>query len=63
MTDDDPEERAKSERQAQISADLRRRIRPVCPRMPGELFLEMIESMAAIQLKYELHDDPAEDGR
>jgi hypothetical protein len=31
-----------------------RRIRPICSDMPDELFLELIERMAAVQLKYEL---------
>jgi hypothetical protein len=47
-------ERACSERLGIIRRDLLRRIRPVCSRMPQDLFLELIESMAAIQLKYEL---------
>jgi hypothetical protein len=32
------------------------RIRPVCRDMAHDLFLEMVESMAAIQLKYELRN-------
>jgi hypothetical protein len=47
-------ERARSERLGVIRGDLLRRIRPVCSRMPQDLFLELVESMAAIQLKYEL---------
>ena len=47
-------ERARSERLGIIRSELLQRIRPVCSRMPQDLFLEMVESMAAIQLKYEL---------
>lgn len=47
-------ERACSERLTIIRSELLRRIRPVCTRMPQDLFLELVESMAAIQLKYEL---------
>jgi hypothetical protein len=47
-------ERASSERLRIIRGELMRRIRPVCSRMPQDLFLELVESMAAIQLKYEL---------
>ena len=47
-------ERARTERLSIIRGDLLQRIRPVCSRMPQDLFLEMVESMAAIQLKYEL---------
>ena len=47
-------ERARSERLSVIRDELLQRIRPVCSRMPQDLFLEMVESMAAIQLKYEL---------
>lgn len=37
-----------------IRKDLILRIRPICMEMPDELFFELIESMAAVQLKYEL---------
>jgi hypothetical protein len=47
-------ERARSERLGAIRGELLQRIRPICSRMPQDLFLEMVESMAAIQLKYEL---------
>jgi hypothetical protein len=47
-------ERACSERLGIIRSDLLRRLRPVCSRMPQDLFLELVDSMAAIQLKYEL---------
>jgi len=47
-------QRARDERLEAISGELRRRIRPVCADMPEELFFEMIDRMAAIQLKYEL---------
>jgi hypothetical protein len=54
-------ERARTERLSVIRGELLQRIRPVCSRMPQDLFLEMVESMAAIQLKYELRTSP--DGR
>ena len=44
-----------------IRAELVRRIRPVCADMPDDLFLELIESMAALQLKYELKEAVAGD--
>jgi hypothetical protein len=59
MTGHETGQRARDERLDAISAELRRRIRPVCAQMPEELFFEMIEGMAAIQLKYELLGDPA----
>jgi hypothetical protein len=45
--------RAAAERLSAIRAELLQRLRPVCGGMPQELFADMIESMAAIQLKYE----------
>ena len=51
-------QRARDERLETIRAELRDRIRPVCPEMPEEIFLEMVDGMAAIQLKYELLEDP-----
>jgi hypothetical protein len=56
MTGHDVGQRARDERLDIINAELRRRIRPVCPNMPEELFFEMIDRMAAIQLKYELRE-------
>jgi hypothetical protein len=47
-------DRARSERLGVIRNELLERIRPVCSRMPQDLFLELVDSMAAIQLKYEL---------
>ena len=47
-------DRARAERLGTIRAELLERIRSVCRDMPHDLFLEMVESMAAIQLKYEL---------
>jgi hypothetical protein len=47
-------DRARTERLGAIRAELLERIRSVCRDMPQDLFLEMVESMAAIQLKYEL---------
>ena len=58
MTDQEMGQRARDERLEVISTELRQRIRPVCADMPEELFFEMIERMAAIQLKYELLEDP-----
>lgn len=46
--------RAQDRRLDAIRQELIRRIRPVCPDMADEFFLDLIESMAAIQLKYEL---------
>ena len=51
-------DRARAERLAIIRDELLHRIRPICESMPDELFLEMVESMAALQLKYELSDAP-----
>ena len=48
--------RAQGERLDAIREELVRRIRPVCAEMPDELFFELIERMAAIQLKYELEE-------
>jgi hypothetical protein len=49
-------DRARAERLGVIRAELLHRIRPLCRDMPDEIFLEMIESMASLQLKYELRD-------
>jgi hypothetical protein len=49
-------DRARSERLGSIRTELLSRIRPVCREMPQDLFLELVESMAAIQLKYELRN-------
>jgi hypothetical protein len=49
-------DRARAERLGVIRDELLPRIRPLCGTMPDELFLEMVESMAALQLKYELRD-------
>lgn len=50
----DVSDRARTDRLGAIRAELLERIRPVCGNMPHDLFLEMVESMATIQLKYEL---------
>ena len=50
----DVNDRARFDRLEVIRAQLMERLRPICGEMPQELFLEMVESMAAIQLKYEL---------
>jgi hypothetical protein len=57
MTDHEMGQRAREERLEVIRGELRTRIRPVCRDMPEELFFEMIDRMAAIQLKYELLED------
>jgi hypothetical protein len=57
MTDQEMGQRAREERLEDIRTELRRRIRSVCRDMPEELFFEMIDRMAAIQLKYELLED------
>ena len=58
LTMDNPEisGRARTERLGVIRAELLRRIRPVCTDMPDELFLELVDAMAAVQLKYEMHE-------
>jgi hypothetical protein len=54
MTNSSITERARTQRLSIIRGELLQRIRPICSGMPQDLFLEMVESMAAIQLKYEL---------
>jgi len=54
MTTTQIADRARADRLGVIRGELLRRIRPICSRMPQDLFIEMVESMAAIQLKYEL---------
>jgi hypothetical protein len=54
MVHTDITDRARTDRLGAIRAELLVRIRPVCREMPQETFLELVESMAAIQLKYEL---------
>jgi hypothetical protein len=56
LTYTDISDRARSERLGAIRAELLVRIRVVCRDMPQDLFLEMVESMAALQLKYELRN-------
>jgi hypothetical protein len=62
MTDQEMGQRARDERLEVICTELRERIRPVCPDMPEMLFFEMIDRMAAIQLKYELLDEHPSSG-
>ncbi|MEO8619538.1 MAG: hypothetical protein ABI625_00655 [bacterium] len=57
MTGHELGQRARDQRLELISASLRKRIRPACADMPEELFFEMIDRMATIQLKYELRDE------
>lgn len=54
MTHDKAGARAQEERLRAVRADLLVRLRPVCSAMPNDIFLEMVESMTAIQVKYEL---------
>lgn len=56
MTQKEIGDRARADRLEAIRAELVQRIRPLCGDMPDDVFLEMVESMAAVQLKYELHD-------
>lgn len=56
MSHRDISERARAERLEVIRTELIERIRPICGGMPQELFLEMIDGMASIQLKYELRN-------
>jgi len=49
-------ERARSDRLRVIRDELLRRIRPACAGMPQDMFLELVDSMAAMQLKYELRE-------
>ena len=59
MSGDDLEQRAREDRLAIITGELRRRIIVVCSDMPPDMFSELIDNMAAIQLKYELLDKTA----
>jgi hypothetical protein len=56
MLDKEITGRASAGRLRLIRADLLVRLRPVCTAMPNDIFLELIEAMAAVQLKYELHE-------
>ncbi|MDB4886785.1 MAG: hypothetical protein JWN79_2223 [Gemmatimonadetes bacterium] len=56
MVDHHITERARTERLSQIQGELLRRIRPVCLDMPDDLFMELVDAMAAVQLKYEMHE-------
>jgi hypothetical protein len=55
------EQNARRLRREVIIAELRDRIRPVCESIPEDLFLELIDRMAEIQLKYELLEQRARD--
>jgi hypothetical protein len=59
MTQQDIGARARAERLETIREELVQRVRPLCAAMPDDLFLEMIETMAALQLKYELQGHSA----
>ena len=45
-----------------IEAELRRRLRSSCAQMPDDQFQELIERMAALQLKYEMRSDDDDSG-
>lgn len=45
---------ARAMRLERIEAELRRRLRSSCAEMPDDQFQELVERMAALQLKYEL---------
>lgn len=51
-------ERARAERLELIRRDLVRRIRPLCHDMPDDIFMELVDSMATVQLKYETRENP-----
>jgi hypothetical protein len=56
MTREDISARAREERYRAIRAELLVRLRPICESMPNDQFIEMIENMTAIRLKYEMQD-------
>jgi hypothetical protein len=56
MANDEISARAREERYHVIRAEILARLRPVCSDMPDDVFLEMVDNMAAIRLKYELKD-------
>lgn len=56
MADNDISRRATAERLRLIRAELLVRLRPVCATISNDAFLEMIDGMAALQLKYELQE-------
>ena len=45
---------ARAARLKSIETELRRRLRSSCAEMPDDQFQELVERMAALQLKYEL---------
>lgn len=57
-------DRARADRLRSIRAELMPRIRPLCADMPNDMFVELVESMAELQLKYEMHENSraVEDG-
>ena len=57
MVDNEISGRAHAERLAYIRNGLMRRMRGVCLDTPDELFQELVDRMAIIQLKYELHQE------
>ena len=61
MRDHSLGQQSRDDRLERIASELRHRMRPVCPDMPDERFLDMVERMAAIQLKYELREQRSAD--
>ena len=57
MVHNEISDRARAERLAHIRNGLVRRMRDVCHDTPDDLFQELVDRMALIQLKYELHQD------
>ncbi len=55
----DVEKRVRTERLESITSELQRKLRPMCGSMDDDIFREMIEQMAELQLKYELLEKPA----
>lgn len=55
-------DRARADRLGLIRAELVPRIRPLCQAMPDDLFLELIDAMAEIQLKYEMRESDRSPG-
>ncbi len=53
---DEISDRARADRLDLIRDALLLRIRPHCPAMPQDLFLELVESMAELQLRYEMDE-------
>lgn len=59
MVDHEISERARADRLEHIRTGLMQRMRVVCRDTPDDLFQELVDRMALIQLKYELHEAAA----